>query len=201
MKGFTLSGKAILIIITAITTAGGFTLGYFVGKNTSTSTAQGIMPVMPQQSGVSSPAGILKREAKEDMKASPEESSAALLQTRTEAGTGPKITTPMGSPESHRLSGADNDAGSAAQENKPTPEKRLYTVQAGAFRNQRDADSLMLKLKKKGYAAYVRKDTGSKGITLFKVRIGEFTDKKKAETLARELKKTQGLNAFAAVKN
>jgi len=188
MKGFTLSGKAILIIITAITTAGGFTLGYFVGKNTSTSTAVApVMPGRPEVAPVVSGTAATKEEAKGAVKVSPDERPVAMPQVKAEEDTGPRPAT-------------SRDAGRAEQEPKPTPEKRLYTVQAGAFRNQRDADSLRLKLKKKGYAAYVRSDS-STGITLFKVRIGEFTDKKKAETLARELKKTQGLNAFASVKN
>ncbi|GAB4407763.1 MAG: hypothetical protein OHK0032_03130 [Thermodesulfovibrionales bacterium] len=189
MKGFTLSGKAILIAITVVAATGGFTLGYFVGKNTSSpSISGGTLPVIPKQPEISPVApgtATLKGQAKEDVKTHPEERPADLPQTTKAEVSGPKSDTLR-------------DTG---REPKPTLEKRLYTVQVGAFKSQKDADSLKLKLEKKEYRAYVKKDLNSKGVPLFKVRIGEFTDKKKAEALAREMKKTQGLNAFATVKN
>lgn len=74
-------------------------------------------------------------------------------------------------------------------------------MQAAAFKHQKDADTLRQTLEGKGYKSSVKKETNPKGAALFKVRVGEFSQKKDASIFALKLKKTDGLNAFAVVKN
>ncbi|MCL5023184.1 MAG: SPOR domain-containing protein [Nitrospirae bacterium] len=72
-----------------------------------------------------------------------------------------------------------------------------YSVQAGAFRNRKDAEKLKHKLEVKGYKVSVKKEANTKGVVLYKVRTGEFRQKKEASVFALRLKKAYGLNAFA----
>jgi len=75
-----------------------------------------------------------------------------------------------------------------------------YTVQAGAFKNLKEAEILKHKLEAKGYKAYIKKYAKSKNPKLYKVRTGEFAAKEEAAALALKLK-NEGLNAFVTLKN
>ncbi len=75
-----------------------------------------------------------------------------------------------------------------------------YTVQTGAFKNLKEAETLKHKLETKGYKAYIKKYAKSKNPKLYRVRTGEFTTKEEAAALALKLKK-EGLNAFVTPKN
>ncbi len=75
-----------------------------------------------------------------------------------------------------------------------------YTVQAGAFKNLKEAETLKHKLETKGYKAYIKKYAKSKNPKLYKVRTGEFTTKEEAAALALKLK-NEGLKAFVTLKN
>lgn len=58
------------------------------------------------------------------------------------------------------------------------------------------------KLEKKGYKTYITLSTNKKKHEkIYKIRTGEFDDKKEAEMLALKLKKTEGLNAFVTSRN
>ncbi len=75
-----------------------------------------------------------------------------------------------------------------------------YTVQAGAFKNLKEAEILKHKLETKGYKAYIKKYAKSKNPKLYKVRTGEFAAKEEAAALALKLK-NEGLKAFVTLKN
>lgn len=75
-----------------------------------------------------------------------------------------------------------------------------YTVQAGAFKNLKEAEILKHKLEAKGYKAYIKKYAKSKNPKLYKVRTGEFAAKEEAAALALKLK-NEGLKAFVTLKN
>lgn len=79
--------------------------------------------------------------------------------------------------------------------------KGIYTVQAGAFKNEKEAVALKTKLEKKGYNnIYMFKERKPKNRVLFKVRVGDFETKKEAEIFAVKLNKTEGFRAFAVKK-
>jgi cell division protein FtsN len=75
-----------------------------------------------------------------------------------------------------------------------------YTVQAGAFKNLKEAEALRHKLEAKGYKAYIKKYAKSKNPKLYKVRTGEFSVREEAAALALKLK-NEGLKAFVTLKN
>lgn len=71
----------------------------------------------------------------------------------------------------------------------------MFTIQVGAFKNPSYAESLKTMLTRKGYNTTIT-TAKSKEEELHKVRIGKFSDRKKAESLSEEIKKTEGLQAF-----
>ena len=73
-------------------------------------------------------------------------------------------------------------------------------MQAGAFKNLKEAEALRHKLEAKGYKAYIKKYAKSKNPKLYKVRTGEFSVREEAAALALKLK-NEGLKAFVTLKN
>jgi cell division septation protein DedD len=72
----------------------------------------------------------------------------------------------------------------------------IFTVQVGAFKNPSYAESLKTMLAKKGYKTYIITSESTKEGKLHKVCIGKVSDRKAAESLSREIKNTEGIQAF-----
>lgn len=66
---------------------------------------------------------------------------------------------------------------------RPQPEKVLYRVQTGAFRNKASAEALLQQVKAKGFDTYMVKGNG-----LYKVQVGAFAQKSNAIAMAAKLK-------------
>ena len=66
---------------------------------------------------------------------------------------------------------------------RPQPEKVLYRVQTGAFRNKARAEALLQQVKAKGFDTYMVKVNG-----LYKVQVGAFAQKSNAIAMAAKLK-------------
>lgn len=66
---------------------------------------------------------------------------------------------------------------------RPQPEKVLYRVQTGAFRNKAGAEALLKQVKAKGFDTYMVKVNG-----LYKVQVGAFAQKSNAIAMAAKLK-------------
>ncbi len=66
---------------------------------------------------------------------------------------------------------------------RPQPEKVLYRVQTGAFRNKAGAEVLLQQVKAKGFDTYMVKVNG-----LYKVQVGAFAQKSNAIAMAAKLK-------------
>ena len=77
----------------------------------------------------------------------------------------------------------------------------LYTVQLGALKNVAEARSLRDAYGKKGYKTYIATFRNTHNEKIYKVRAGEFREKREAEILALKLKKNDGLAAFVTLKN
>ncbi len=82
------------------------------------------------------------------------------------------------------------------QKTKPSAEKtKNYSIQVAAFKNKKAAYGLRDELKDKGYPAYVSEN--SQGNTLwYRVRLGEYTSREKAQQVTEQLKKTTKLKPF-----
>jgi len=72
------------------------------------------------------------------------------------------------------------------EEKKPS---KVFVIQVGSFRKENRASLLVKKLKKEGYEAYiVKKDLRDKGIW-YRVWVGNFLDKKEANSVLDKIKK------------
>jgi serine-type D-Ala-D-Ala carboxypeptidase (penicillin-binding protein 5/6) len=92
-------------------------------------------------------------------------------------------------------------------EPKPREQKRgdarsgnasAYTVQVGAFREKRLAETLRQRLHQRGYAAQVM-TSGTRAAKFYKVRLGEFDTQVEAKRFVGRLKSQMGLDAVVAV--
>jgi cell division septation protein DedD len=81
------------------------------------------------------------------------------------------------------------------------PSKLLFTVQVGAYRNFFLAKSLKTKLQKKAYNAYIISLRSNKGYKLYKVCIGNFIERKKAEILSEKIRNSEGIQTFVTSLN
>jgi cell division septation protein DedD len=70
------------------------------------------------------------------------------------------------------------------KESEISSEKKVYTVQVGAFSTEENAQNLAKEIRDKGYQTYV-----VKGKTLYKVQVGEFKTSGEAQKISEELKK------------
>ncbi|MHC2995127.1 MAG: SPOR domain-containing protein [Candidatus Atribacteria bacterium] len=69
------------------------------------------------------------------------------------------------------------------KESKIVTEKKVYTVQVGAFSREINALNLAKEIKSKGYRTYV-----IKGETLYKVQVGDFRSYQEAQNISQKLK-------------
>jgi len=63
-------------------------------------------------------------------------------------------------------------------------DKKVYTVQVGAFSKEKNAQNLAKEIRDKGYQTYV-----VKGKILYKVQVGEFKSYEEAQNISQELEK------------
>jgi serine-type D-Ala-D-Ala carboxypeptidase (penicillin-binding protein 5/6) len=75
-----------------------------------------------------------------------------------------------------------------------------YTVQVGAFREKRLAETLRLRLRQRGYSAVVT-TTGTRTAKLYRVRLGEFDSQGEARQFISRLRSDMGLKAVVAASN
>jgi rare lipoprotein A len=62
-----------------------------------------------------------------------------------------------------------------------------YFVQVAAVKQRAEADRIVADLKKKGYDAYVFAPDAGDQLGVFRVRVGSFKDKRRADVLAQRL--------------
>jgi cell division septation protein DedD len=80
------------------------------------------------------------------------------------------------------------------------PSKSIFTVQAGAFRDASRAGSLKTMLHKRGYVVSVVTAKSKEGEKLYKVFVGEFSERKMAQSIAQEIGKQEGIQTFVTTK-
>ncbi len=201
-RGSSFSGKVILFLITVTATSGGFLLGYFVGKSMNTpSVTQSPVPKQSVNKPTVPPKEIAQTlEKSVSTEPSPQKPVSPPI---------PMQSTPP--PRAAVIRDHEQKAQKPSPEvsEKTTPPKETksagdegvaYTVQVGAFKNQKEADSLRVQLESKGYKVYTKKGTLKKA-TVFKVMVGEFARKKEAEVFALKLRNAERLNAYVTLMN
>jgi len=163
---------------------------------------EGTQASLPPSLGGATP---LTADVRNEEKISPKSQKATMAEKKVIPGAGEQSALPTGISNPDKGTRNTLDPQSTAK-SRSTPyagsshSKVVYTVQAAAFKHQKDADALRQTLEDKGYKVSIKKEPNPKGVVLFKVRVGEFGQKKDASVFALKLKKTDGLNAFAVVK-
>lgn len=173
----------IIFIISAIFVTGllGFILGYFDWKSPSHESLE----MKP-----------LKVPVQKDQTTKEAQSRVSLPtgETQSQVSVLPKEAMPLSE---------KTDKKKETKEKSIQPQKHLkpiFTVQAGAFRNAFHAKSLKTILTKRGYDAYINTSRSKKGEVLYKVWIGQFIDREKAEILAAKIKNAESIQTFVALR-
>jgi cell division septation protein DedD len=196
-------GKGIIIAVIIITASLCFTLGFFVGKS--------FRPSPVEQVSASPRQNIIEQQTVEPLKKdetmSPQPTSMEKPKIHESREPQPQPSTEINkaqltqeSPKTVQAQGTK--IVQKTQETVNTAKMRKYTVQVEAFKSALTAGTLKEKLGKKGYKASVISVKTKKQETLFKVIIGEFTNRKEAEVMSVKLKKTENLqHAFVTFKS
>jgi cell division septation protein DedD len=178
-------GKGIIIAAIIITASLCFTLGFFVGKSFRPSPVEQLSAAPRQNIIPEQPVEPLKK----DEAVSPQ--PVSVEKPQIQASQEPQ---PQASPELKKAQLAqETKIVQKTQETVTAAKTRKYTVQVEAFKNTSTADALKEKLNKKGYKASVISVKTKKKENLFKVIVGEFTNRKEAEVMSVKLKKTENL--------
>jgi cell division septation protein DedD len=75
----------------------------------------------------------------------------------------------------------------------------LYSVQVGAFTNIANAKSLQNSLDKRRYHCYISTQSSNGVVKFHKVLIGKFSDRKKAGSFSKKIKKAENIQPFVTV--
>lgn len=207
-SGFML-GKEFIIVVVIIFSGVSFTLGYYVGKSGMQQSGialkaveppvhiqkQELLPVSPSPAAAPSadqtPAAV---PLQQDTLPPTKEPLSPVAQSTDKSARRQSAETQAEKPATEKSAAKVEPA--AAMESKNT----VYTVQIGAFRNSAEAKQLKAKFDKKGYASYISSVRHPQDQKIFKVKTGEFREKKEAELLALKLKKAEGLQTYVTLK-
>jgi cell division septation protein DedD len=217
-NGTALPGRGLLIMVVIFFSSISFALGYFVGKSLADRDGKVLAHVtLPPPAPGSAETGQASPEkaaptVEPDAAAAPEkEQHSAQAETQTSAPPAKESpAAPAASAKDTSGGIAKETAGGARRTNAapeiPATAKQepgvTYTVQLGALKSASEAKKIRAKLLKKGYKTYIIISTnGKKHEKIYKIRTGEFQDKKEAEMLAVKLKNTEGLKTFVTPRN
>ncbi|MBI5074572.1 MAG: SPOR domain-containing protein [Nitrospirae bacterium] len=222
-------GKEFIIVLVIIFSGLSFTLGYFVGKSGTAGPEpalqavetsgqvqkQEMPPLSPSPAAAPAPEqtqAVLPLTKEPVLQAAPITEKPAVRQAAHETKAKPAEVKEKGQPKGQATPQQKN---AESQNTKSAPEKSaqkvepsasaeaiapIYTVQIGAFKNIAEAKQLKAKFDKKGYKSFISTGKNKKAQKIFKVKTGEFREKKEAEVLALKLKKTEALQTYVTMK-
>jgi len=78
-------------------------------------------------------------------------------------------------------------------------EKKVYSIQAGMFASEANANSFIDKLSAKKFDAYVSSFMSSSGTTKYNVRVGRFAEREQARLLLKEFQKSFSSPAYVVI--
>lgn len=207
-------GKEVIIVTVVIFSALSFTLGFFVGKSTVNKSPA------PAAQITEIPPSLQKQEPLSEQPVAHEETSQHTLsateqsQKNTQAeqqnsdvlirGKDIKSVKEISKKPLNEQAMQDKESGSSHEpsaKSKITKKTIIYTVQLGAFKNVSEAENFRNEYDKKGYRTYTVISENKKREKIYKIRTGEFNEKKDAEIFSLKLKKTEGVNSFVAFKS
>jgi cell division septation protein DedD len=192
-------GKGVIILSIITTSSLAFLLGFFVGKNSQPPVLNQAPVVTPSAVAARQDTDPLKQEAVSPKPQQPREAQQSV-QPETQASQAAQENTQPQDTQSAGESGPTQGKDKVRAVQGTTGAKK-YTVQAGAFKNASEANTLKAKLNEKGYKASVAAVETKKHDKLYKVLVGEFSKKNEAALLAARIAKSEGLRTFVTVRN
>lgn len=212
-------GREFIIAVVVVFSSLSFTLGYFVGKNNAEKKAEPVVqavtkpadveprqimpaaqPQPPKSEGQTDDSGAKPdQDAKTAQKAVSLPSGESHVEGKT--AEGPKEAVNYVPKEDAKKEPRESSQTDGKPDVKSGANGAVYTVQLGALKNAEEARHMRAKYSKKGYKIYITVSRSKGKAKIYKVRAGEFMEKKDAEILALRLKKNEGLSAFVTVKN
>ena len=90
---------------------------------------------------------------------------------------------------------------SSVSKDSSNPGGPRYAVQMAAFRSASEAKSFSNKQAKNGFKTYITTSTGKNKVKIYKVKSGEFRDRKSAELMSLKLNKNEKLKTFVTLKS
>lgn len=219
-SGFLL-GKEFIIVLVIVFSGLSFTLGYFVGKNTvdyetvsplqaaegtAQQNRQEPLPAPPDLKAEIAEVGSSPQAAQEiATEAMPVFATQDRRDNKNTVAVSHEQEKPAAQPKDEENaashSGAEKTIATAHSGTAPAEKAKLYTVQIGAFKSASDANYLKTTFENKGYKPFISQVKDPKGRKIYKVKTGEFSDKKDAEVLALKLKKTEGLHSYVTTRS
>jgi len=189
-----MQGKALLIVIVVLFSSLSFALGFMVGKYGREKRPEAVItradaiPMQPVRETGPRTAG--ETTAPPEATSQPKETVAASADRKP--------------PEKQAAKTLADAGADAAKEKRPAVQTAsedakdaiVYTVQLGAVKNREEAENMKANYEKKGYTMFITVWTNKKHEKIFKIRAGEFADRKEAEILALKFKKNEGLSPF-----
>jgi len=103
-------------------------------------------------------------------------------ETEIKKEVAPEVNAPLVEPSVVNTPKIEPEA-EVIMESEISSEKKVYTVQVGAFSTEKNAQNLAKEIRDKGYQTYV-----VKGKTLYKVQVGEFKNYQEAQNISQKLK-------------
>jgi cell division septation protein DedD len=179
---FSLSGRALALIIIVIVSSACFALGFFVGRAAAPEREKVVLKKVkvevPVPAECPEPAPVSRPEVIEEQ---------VLIRTA-----------PKPPPPKRRKVEKPKVVEKPKEPEKPAPKAvpEHYSVQVGAYGNLLDAEKLSKEFQAKGYEAFVLREGEPGTEAVFKVRVGEFKDLDVARLLAVKIKSIEGIGAF-----
>jgi len=212
-----LLGKEFIIVVVVVFSSLSFTLGYFVGKSGTDGQTENLShvrelapepqrqepaePLQPQDIPVAENSPLNEENPEEHVQ--PRQIEPPLIVETKEAEPTKSV---QGVKERARPQAASQQI-SEEEDQKNAVKKSsasgasVYTVQIGAFKSSGEAEAFREKQAKNKLKTYITTSTNAKKEKIYKVRTGEFRDRKSAEVLSLKLSKTEKLKTFVTLKS
>jgi len=212
-----LLGKEFIIVVVVVFSSLSFTLGYFVGKSGTDGQTENLSyvrelapepqrqepaePLQPQDIPVAENSPLNEENPEEHVQ--PRQIEPPLIVETKEAEPTKSV---RGVKERARPQAASQQI-SEEEDQKNAVKKSsasgasVYTVQIGAFKSSGEAEAFREKQAKNKLKTYITTSTNAKKEKIYKVRTGEFRDRKSAEVLSLKLSKTEKLKTFVTLKS
>jgi cell division septation protein DedD len=222
-----LLGKEFMIVVVVIFSALSFTLGYFVGKSGNPPQAAEMVPIPQTQDTAAIPQPQSESVAENNDTSQAEETAKEPVEARQKE---PVVIVEAKKPEplkavapAKEKTAKQHAAQTATQQLPKDPIKEplkkseakdssasvegrkldgpLYTVQMAAFKSASEARSFSKKHAINGLKTYISTSAGKNKVKIYKVKTGEFRDRKSAEVMSLKLNKTGKLKTFVTLKS